>query len=101
MKISSAVLKGAKSLFNNPFKHGIEGKLNNTAFFLPLGLAGAEGVLSSIDNDNNNRDAARDKTLNSFKCLGAAFGGMFGIGGAVLAGIGMHLLAEHNKQFIA
>ena len=101
MKINPTILKGVKSLFNNPFKHGIEGKLNNTAFFLPLGLAGVEGVSASIDNDNNNREAARNKTLNCFKCMGATFGGIFGIGGAVLAGIGMHMLAEHNKQFMA
>ena len=101
MKINPTILKGAKSLFNNPFKHGIEGKLNNIAFFLPLGLAGAEGVLSSIDIDNNNREAARDKTLNCAKCLGATFGGMFGVSGAVLAGLGMHMLVEHNKQFMA
>lgn len=100
MKINPTVVNCAKALFNNPFKNKAFNKKTETTIFSCVGIAALEAVQYVKAKKNNDDVVARDRMLDGFTFLAGAAGGMCGIGGAIIASLGFHLLAEENKQYM-
>lgn len=100
MKINPTVLNCAKSLFNNPFKNKAFNKKTEVAIFSSIGFAALEAVQYTRARKINDDESARNRLLDGFSFLAGAAGGTCGIGGAVIAGLGFHFLAEASKQYM-
>ncbi|MBR1775526.1 hypothetical protein IJ750_00425 [bacterium] len=98
MKINAQVLNCAKKLFNNPFKNGIKDKTTQAAILIPLCYSGVQGGLAMKDLENHDIKYV-DRMLKGYTGLAAAAGGMFGIGGAIAAGLLWHTLIEKNREY--
>ncbi len=100
MKINPVVSSCFKALFNNPRKNGVVNYKTQTAIFVPLGLAAIEGAQAIKDRNNNYEKGFIDRTFDGISFLAAAAGGIFGFGGAIIAGCGFHLLADSCKKYV-
>ena len=95
------ILKGAKSLFHNPFGKNKANKLTEAAIILPACFGCVQGALAlDAVGDGYDKNYRIEKELAVAVSAAATAGGIFGVAGAVAAGVGFHMLSEDIKQYI-
>ena len=99
MKITNTALKCFEVMFKNPARE-------NAKLYEQLPLWGAlsytgVNVYNSLKNIDNNKEESKKDTLNAYAGLAATFGSIFGIGGALIAGVGTKYLCDKAQVKMA
>ena len=99
MGIGNFALKAVKCMFKNPSREGAK-LYEQTPLAASLAFTGYS-VYDTVKNIEAGNKKEKESMLNAYAGMGATFGSIFGVGGAILFGGGIKLLGEMSKPNFA